>query len=103
MPETFALCWTFTNYGMLYGRRQAYSFLMYDQLSSKLQELGSEKLIADNFSNISNCNYVISRKSENVTAAKLNFIGLSGQQVSGTIILIKDNNNVWKIDNLQNI
>ena len=76
---------------------------MYDQLSSKLQELGSEKLIADNLSNVNNCTYVISRESENVTAAKLTFVGLSGQHVSGTIIRIKDSNNVWKIDNLQNI
>jgi len=46
---------------------------------------------------------VISKESENVTAAKLIFIGLSGQHVSGTIILIEDSNNKWEIDNLQNI
>jgi hypothetical protein len=76
---------------------------MYDQLSAKFQELGSEKLIADNLSNVKDCIYVISKESENVTAAKLTFIGLSGQHVSGTIVLIKDSNNIWKIDNLQNI
>jgi hypothetical protein len=73
---------------------------MYDQLSSKLQELGSEKFIADNLSNVNNCTYVISRESEKVTAAKLTFIGLTGQHVSGTIIRITDSNNEWKIDNL---
>ena len=76
---------------------------IYDQLSNKLQKLGSEKMIADNLSNVKNCSYMISKKSENVTAAKLTFIGLSGQLVSGTIILIKDSNNTWKIDDLQNI
>ena len=76
---------------------------MYDQVSSKLQEFGSEKLIANNLANVKNCTYVISKESENVTAAKLTFVGLSGQHVSGTIILIKDSNNIGKFDNLQNI
>ena len=76
---------------------------MYDQLSNKVQKLGSEKLIAANLSNVKDCTYAISKESENVAAAKLTFIGLSGQFVSGTIILIKDSNSMWKIDDLQNI
>jgi hypothetical protein len=60
-------------------------------------------LIADNMSNVKGCTYVISKESENGTKAKLTFIGLSGQLLSGTMILIKDGNNTWKIDDLQNI
>lgn len=85
MPETFASGWAFTNYGMLYWLRQAYLFL-------------------DSPCNLClNCIYVISKESGKVTAAKITFIGLTGQQVSGTILLIKDSNDVWKIDNLQNM
>jgi hypothetical protein len=76
---------------------------IYDQLSIKLQGLGSEKLIADNLSNVKDCTYQISKESENFVAAKITFIGLSGQLVSGTMILIKDSNNIWKVDDLQNI
>lgn len=77
--------------------------LMYDQLSNKVQALGSEKLIVDDMSNVKDCTYILSKQSENAASAKLTFRGLSGQLVSGTIILIKDNNNTWKIDALQNI
>ena len=76
---------------------------MYEQLSTKVQQLGSEKLVAENMSNIKDCTYVISKESENMTSAKLTFIGLSGQRVNGTIILIKDKNNMWKIADLENI
>jgi len=76
---------------------------LYDQLSNKLLAPGSEKLIANNLSNVKDCTYAISKESENVTAAKLTFIGLLDQLVSGTIILIRDNNSTWKIDDLQNI
>jgi hypothetical protein len=72
-------------------------------LSIKLQRLGSEKLIADNLSNVKDCTYQISKESENFVAAKITFIGLSGQLVSGTMILIKDSHNLWKVDDLQNI
>jgi pSer/pThr/pTyr-binding forkhead associated (FHA) protein len=76
---------------------------MYDQLSGSLQALGSVKLIAKNLSNVQNCTYVISKESENTTVAKLIFIGDSGQRISGTIILTKDSNSTWKINDLQNI
>ena len=76
---------------------------MYEQLSTKVQQLGSEKLVAENMSNIKDCTYVISKESENMTSAKLTFIGLSGQRINGTIILIKDKSNMWKIADLQNI
>jgi hypothetical protein len=32
-----------------------------------------------------------------------NFLGLSGQLVSGTMILIEDSNNTWKVDDLKHI
>lgn len=76
---------------------------MYDQLSHKVQALGSEKLIVDDMSNVKNCTYKITKESESAASAKLTFIGLSGQLISGTILLIKDSNNMWKIDALQNI
>ena len=38
-----------------------------------------------------------------MTSVKLTFIGLSGQRINGTIILIKDNNSTWKIADLENI
>jgi FHA domain-containing protein len=76
---------------------------MYDQLSGSLQALGSVKLIAENMSNVQNCTYAISKESENTTVAKLIFIGDSGQRISGTIILTKDSNSTWKINDLQNI
>lgn len=76
---------------------------MYEQLSIKVQQLGSEKLVAQNMSNVKDCTYIISKESENMASAKLTFIGLSGQRINGTIILIKDNNSMWKIANLENI
>jgi hypothetical protein len=62
-----------------------------------------ERLIADNLSNVNDCTYKISKESENFATAKLTFIGLSVQPVNGTMILIKDSSNTWKIDDLQNI
>jgi pSer/pThr/pTyr-binding forkhead associated (FHA) protein len=50
-----------------------------------------------------NENSQISKASENFVTAKITFIGLSGQLVSGTMILIKDSNSMWKVDDLQNI
>ncbi len=76
---------------------------MYDQLSDSLQALGSVKLIAGNLSNVQNCTYAISKESANSAVAKLIFIGDSGQHISGTIMLIKDSNSTWKINDLQNI
>ncbi len=76
---------------------------MYNQLSNKVQELGSEKLIADNLSNVKGCTYIISKESENIASPKLTFIGMTGQIVSGTIILIRDSDSTWKIGDLQNI
>ena len=35
---------------------------MYEQLSNKVQQLGSEKLIAENMSNVKDCTYVISKE-----------------------------------------
>ncbi|MGZ3628726.1 MAG: FHA domain-containing protein [Ktedonobacteraceae bacterium] len=75
---------------------------MYEQLSNKVQQFGSEKLIAENMSNVNDCTYTISKESESMTSAKLTFIGLSGQRINGTIILIKDNNSTWKIADLEN-
>ena len=76
---------------------------MYDQLSSILQAPGSVKLIAEDFSNVQNCTYTISKESENIAVAKLIFIGDSGQDISGTILLTKDNTGTWKINDLRNI
>ncbi len=76
---------------------------MYDQLSDKLQALGSVKLLAANLSNVQNCTYAISKEAEKITVAKLIFIGDSGRHISGTIILIEDSNSTWKINDLQNI
>ena len=76
---------------------------MYEQLSNKVQQLGSEKLIAEDMSNVKDCTYMISKKTENMTSVKLTFIGLSGQRINGTIILTKDNNSTWKIAELENI
>ena len=76
---------------------------MYDQLSDTLRTLGSVKLLTENLSNVQNCTYAISKESENIAVAKLTFIGDSGQHISGTIILIKDSNSRWKINDLQNI
>ena len=76
---------------------------MYEELSDKVQQLGSEKLIAENMSNVKDCAYIISKESENMTSAKLTFISLSGQRINGTIILVKDNHSTWKIADLENI
>lgn len=76
---------------------------MYDQLSDTLQGQGSVKLMEVNLSNVQNCTYAISKESENIAVAKLTFIGDSGQHISGTIILVKDSNSMWKINDLQNI
>jgi len=76
---------------------------IYEQLSYKLQGLGSEKMIAENLSNIKYCTYKIIRASGDLAVAKLTFTGLSGQIVSGTMTLSKDSNNTWKIEDLQNI
>jgi hypothetical protein len=45
----------------------------------------------------------ISKQSENFAAAKISFSGLSGQVVSGTMMLVKDSNGTWKIHDLQHI
>ena len=76
---------------------------MYAQLSDSLQAHGSVKVIAANLSNVQNCRYAISKESDNSALATLIFIGDSGQHISGTIILIKDSNSTWKINDLQNI
>ena len=49
---------------------------VYDQLSNKLQKLGSETMIANNFSNVKGCTYKLAKVSENFAVAKLNFTGL---------------------------
>jgi pSer/pThr/pTyr-binding forkhead associated (FHA) protein len=76
---------------------------LYEQLSDKVQQLGSEKLIAEDMSNVKDCTFMISKKTENITSARLTFIGLSGQRINGTIILTKDNTSTWKIAELENI
>jgi hypothetical protein len=52
---------------------------VYGQLSNKLQGLGSENMIADDLSNVKRCTFKISKESENFAAAKISFIGQSGQ------------------------
>ena len=74
---------------------------VYGQLSNKLQRLGSEKMIADDLSNVKRCSFKISKETENFAAAKISFSGLSGQLVSGTMILVNGSNDTWKIDDLQ--
>jgi pSer/pThr/pTyr-binding forkhead associated (FHA) protein len=70
------------------------------QISDKLQRLASEKMIADDLSNVKRCIFKISKESENFAAAKISFIGLSGQLVTGTMMLVKGSNDTWKIDDL---
>jgi pSer/pThr/pTyr-binding forkhead associated (FHA) protein len=74
---------------------------VYGQLSNKVQRIGSEKMLAGDLSNVKGRIYKISKETENFAAAKISFSGLSGQLVSGTMILVKGSSDTWKIDDLQ--
>jgi len=58
-------------------------------------------MLADDLSNVKECIFKISKETENFAAAKISFSGLSGQLVSGTMILVKGSSDTWKIDDLQ--
>jgi hypothetical protein len=74
---------------------------VHDQLSNKLYKLGTEKMIASNLSNVKGCTYKLSEEAQYFAVAKISFTGLSGQLVSGKLMLVKDSNDAWKIDDLQ--
>jgi hypothetical protein len=74
----------------------------YNQLSTRVQQGGSEASFASAFSSIASCTHDTPGESGNNATGSITFFGSAGQQATTAVTLVKENG-TWKIDNFPNL